>query len=141
MSHISLFKKALLLCLLGFSLPVFSQNKVQNKPNYALLWEISGNGLSKPSYLFGTMHLRDKRVFEFSDSVLLKMAACDVFATEVRMDSAVYQSWETAMSGDTTNRLRNQLSRKGYERLLKALKMKGIDLNAQGSKNKRLVEG
>jgi uncharacterized protein YbaP (TraB family) len=27
------------------------------KPDNALLWKISGNGLSKPSYLFGTIHM------------------------------------------------------------------------------------
>ena len=35
------------------------------------------HGLAKPCYLFGTIHLRDKRVFEFSDSALLKLEACD----------------------------------------------------------------
>lgn len=29
----------------------------QNKNDNSLLWEISGNGLKKPSYLFGTFHL------------------------------------------------------------------------------------
>ncbi|MBC8172521.1 MAG: TraB/GumN family protein, partial [Chitinophagales bacterium] len=31
--------------------------------NTSLLWEISGNGLTKPSYLFGTVHLIDKKDF------------------------------------------------------------------------------
>ncbi|HKO80940.1 MAG TPA: TraB/GumN family protein, partial [Chitinophagaceae bacterium] len=34
-----------------------------------LLWRISGNGLTRPSYLFGTIHLTDKRVFNFGDSL------------------------------------------------------------------------
>ena len=33
-----------------------------------LLWQISGNGLSDTSYLFGTIHIRDKRVFDLGDS-------------------------------------------------------------------------
>ena len=34
-----------------------------------LLWEISGNGLKEKSYLFGTLHSNDKRIFDLSDSV------------------------------------------------------------------------
>ncbi len=134
-------KNILIYCLLSLTFPLFSQNQTTDKKNYALLWEITGNGLTKPSYLFGTMHLRDKRVFEFSDSVLLKLETCDAFASEVRIDSAVYEQWELSMSGDTTNKLSRQLSKKGYERLLKALKSKGINLDSMESKNSALVSG
>lgn len=34
----------------------------------ALLWKISGNGLKKPSYLLGTIHLIPKDKFQFSDA-------------------------------------------------------------------------
>lgn len=40
----------------------------------ALLWKISGNGLSKPSYLYGTIHLIPKADLKFSDPF---MAALD----------------------------------------------------------------
>jgi len=49
----------------------------------SLLWKISGNNLSKPSYLYGTMHSRDKRAHEFGDSVLAKMEECDAVALEI----------------------------------------------------------
>ena len=52
-----------------------------------LLWEISGNGLEKPSYLFGTMHLRDEKVFNFNDSVMQVFLDCQAFAMEVHPDS------------------------------------------------------
>ncbi|MFN3917279.1 MAG: TraB/GumN family protein [Flavobacteriales bacterium] len=32
----------------------------------SLLWKVSGNGLKKPSYLYGTMHVQDNRVFNFT---------------------------------------------------------------------------
>ena len=111
-----------------------------SKKNYSLLWEISGNGLSKPSYLFGTMHLRDKRVFDFSDSVLIKFDACEAFASEVRMDSTMYEYWELTVNGDTTNRLRNQLSKKGYARMKDAFKKKGINFDSLYSKNTALLQ-
>ena len=37
-----------------------------NTDSNSLLWEISGNGLSKPSYLFGTFHLMCKEDIQFS---------------------------------------------------------------------------
>jgi uncharacterized protein YbaP (TraB family) len=141
MRLLATFKHLLVVTLIGFSSTIFAQNAPVNKKNYALLWEISGNGLTKPSYLFGTMHLRNKRVFEFSDSVLLKLEACDVFASEVRMDSAVYQSWEATVSGDTTNNLNRKLSKQGYARLLKALKSKGINLDSLTNKNAAAIHG
>jgi uncharacterized protein YbaP (TraB family) len=54
-----------------------------------LLWEISGNGLPSPSYLYGTMHVTNRRAFNFGDSVLLKLHACTIFASEVEIDSAI----------------------------------------------------
>jgi uncharacterized protein YbaP (TraB family) len=36
--------------------------------NNSLLWEITGNGLTDTSYLYGTIHIRDKRVFKLGDS-------------------------------------------------------------------------
>jgi uncharacterized protein YbaP (TraB family) len=136
-----LFRNAILCCFLSLTSNLFSQKTPENKKNYSLFWEITGNGLAKPSYLFGTMHLRDKRVFEFSDSMLLKLESCAAFAAEVRLDSAVYQNWEMTMSGDTTNKLSRKLSKKGYDRLVKALKAKGINLDSLDSKNQAIIQG
>jgi uncharacterized protein YbaP (TraB family) len=58
-----------------------------SRPNYKLLWRISGNGLNKPSYLFGTMHAQDKRAFNLNDSVIAKVLECEAFAMEVHPDS------------------------------------------------------
>src|ERR1700759_4576084 len=49
----------------------------------SILWEISGNGLSKPSYLFGSMHISNKEVFHLSDSFYMAIRSCDVVALEV----------------------------------------------------------
>lgn len=51
-------------------------------PN-TLLWKISGNGLKKPSYLFGTMHLQDKRIFNLGDSFYHHFERAEGFAIEV----------------------------------------------------------
>jgi uncharacterized protein YbaP (TraB family) len=65
----------------------FSKSYAQQPTKYSLLWEISGNGLKKPSYLFGSMHLKDKRIFNFSDSVMKAIDASTAFVMEVHPDS------------------------------------------------------
>ena len=48
----------------------------------SLLWEITGNGLTRPSYLFGTMHVSNKLVFNLSDSFYRAIRNVDVVALE-----------------------------------------------------------
>lgn len=53
----------------------------------SLLWEISGNGLKKSSYLFGTMHVSSKMVFHLSDSFYLALKSVDVVALELNPEN------------------------------------------------------
>lgn len=53
----------------------------------SLLWEISGNGLKKPSYLFGTMHVSDKLAFHLGDSFYTAIKNADVVALETNPES------------------------------------------------------
>ncbi|HTF81966.1 MAG TPA: TraB/GumN family protein, partial [Cytophagales bacterium] len=56
----------------------------QNNNTYKLLWKVtSKNKSAKPSYLFGTMHVSDKRVFRFSDSLLPALQQSEAFAGEL----------------------------------------------------------
>lgn len=65
-----------LLCIL---LLMSSFLQAQNK---SLFWEISGNGLSKNSYLYGTMHVNDKISFHLSDSFFKNLLGSDIVANE-----------------------------------------------------------
>ena len=49
----------------------------------SLLWKISGNGLKQPSFLYGTMHTSDSRVFSFSDSVMQYFSSSKAYAMEL----------------------------------------------------------
>jgi uncharacterized protein YbaP (TraB family) len=103
-----------LLFLLCWSTTVLrAQN--DKRAHYQLLWRIDGPGLSAPSYLFGTMHLTDSRVFEFSDSVLAALRRTSSFAMEVDMDSMM--SYMLAPGGpllDTVNHMRRLLTAEEY---------------------------
>lgn len=64
----------------------------QSNTNYnSLLWRISGKGIKKPSYLYGTMHLMDKRLFNFSDSLYHFLETTEGFAAELDMASLMPQ--------------------------------------------------
>lgn len=68
--------------ILAFTLIVTSAFSQQQWPK-TLLWRISGNGLTKPSYLYGTVHLQDKRLFSFTDSVYHSLESVEGFALEI----------------------------------------------------------
>ena len=62
-----------------------SENSIRKYPS--LLWEISGNGLKKPSYLFGTMHVSDKLAFHLGDSFYNAIKSSDVVALETNPET------------------------------------------------------
>lgn len=57
--------------------------KNTSKKYPSLLWEITGNGLKKPSYLFGTMHVSSKLAFHLSDSFYNAIQKVDAVALEL----------------------------------------------------------
>lgn len=61
--------------------------RLKDRKYPSLLWEISGNGLQKPSYLFGTMHVSSKMVFNLSDSFYRAIRSADVVALETNPES------------------------------------------------------
>lgn len=59
---------------------------VKQKNDNTLLWKVSGNGLKKPSFLFGTFHLLCKDDIHFSDQLKRAMKRCDTIYMELDMD-------------------------------------------------------
>lgn len=71
------------LLFLGLFSSVAAQKKVAAKKYPSLFWEITGNGLKKPSYLFGTMHVSSKMAFHLSDSFYYAIRSTDAVALEL----------------------------------------------------------
>jgi len=93
-------RRSLLLFFASFffySIQLYSQGN-------SLLWRISGKNLQQPSYLYGTMHSTDPRVFHFADSVMPALETCDAFAMEVVIDENVQNVLlaNIFMTGETT---------------------------------------
>jgi uncharacterized protein len=52
---------------------------------HTLLWRISGKGLTRPSYLFGTMHILCASDARLTDSLKAVIAACDEVYFEINL--------------------------------------------------------
>lgn len=108
---------------------VSSLVSAQQRSNYTLLWRISGKGLTQSSYLFGTMHVKDKRAFGFSDSVMLAIKNTSAFALEVQPDTLIKTMFNQLGSRDSLRSLRKWLSPAEYAKLAKRFKQKkGYDM-------------
>jgi uncharacterized protein YbaP (TraB family) len=57
----------------------------------SLLWQISGNGLTAPSYLFGTDHLIGGNFLDTLPYVMVKFKQCKAVVNEMKLDSPVVE--------------------------------------------------
>ncbi len=98
-----------------------SKNQVTYTPatENTLLWRISGNGLSKPSYLFGTMHMICANDIGVSDSLKKAISQADKVYLELDMDDMLGMMLSAmtkmTMRGDTT--LSDLLSPEEYKKV------------------------
>ncbi|MDB5252417.1 MAG: hypothetical protein JWP27_1586 [Flaviaesturariibacter sp.] len=97
-------KKALFCAAVALaSLAGFAQQKPAE--SNTLLWRISGNGLQKPSYLFGTIHMLCATQLDLSDSLKAAIAGSDQVYLEIDMDNMEELMGvmnKMKMNGDTT---------------------------------------
>lgn len=86
------------LLIIGVAAPVFGQ-KLEN----SLLWEISGKGLSKPSYLYGTYHLLNDsylpqknpkalEAFKKADGVVVEMILDTSASIKIQMGMVMFDN-------------------------------------------------
>jgi uncharacterized protein YbaP (TraB family) len=66
---------------ISFNSASAQQKNTENKNS--LLWEVSGNGLSKPSYIAGTFHILCSKDFEIKPKVLKALEKSDNFVMEI----------------------------------------------------------
>jgi uncharacterized protein len=65
---------------------VFSTWSFAQTPESSLFWEVSGNGLEKPSYIFATVKFIPAAKFSLDQAIEDKLLECEIFATETLMD-------------------------------------------------------
>src|SRR5690242_11583090 len=94
-----------LLTVCGVLVNSFAQNTSSQLDANTLLWRVTGKNLSKPTYIFGTMHMICANDIELSDSLKKAIGNSDNVYLELDMDNM----WEMFgammhmnMKGDTT---------------------------------------
>ncbi len=78
----NLFKTLFVLIAFGFS---FTSNAQTSNNKNSVLWEVSGNGLKKPSYLFGTIHMICGKDFVMWPKATEAFAKTSKLALEINM--------------------------------------------------------
>jgi uncharacterized protein YbaP (TraB family) len=98
-----------------------TQKQKLEKPEHGFIWKLEKEGL-KTSYLFGTMHVPDKRFLKFNDTVQSAFKNADAVYTELNMD--MLTSPETAkliqelgMYKEGEGTLQDALPLESYEQL------------------------
>lgn len=81
-----------------------------------VLWEITGRRLKQPSYLYGTIHIQDARVFAFGDEVMDAFNNSEAYAMEILMDELDMVEVQNAMFMEDET-LKELLSHEEYELL------------------------
>lgn len=80
-----------------------------------MLWEISGNKLAKPSYLYGTIHLLCADDLVVSDAVKKAVASSEQVAMELDMDSpTMMQEMQARMTLPAGQNVQGCLSKEEY---------------------------
>ena len=111
--------------LLGSIMTIASLAQKNNTVN-TLLWKISGNGLKKPSYIFGTIHMLCKDDAVLSDSLKNVIKNVNEVYFEVDLDNMFEMLGvmsKMKMKGDTT--LQDLLSEADYEKVKNYFETKG----------------
>ena len=76
-------KIRILFIFLFFGLFGMSQTDGVDRSKHQLLWEITGNGLKHPAYLFGTFHNNALELFDQPDSVFYALSQAEAVSLEV----------------------------------------------------------
>ncbi len=93
-----------------------------SKDNNTLLWEISGNGLKKPSYMFGTFHLLCKDDIKFSTNLQTALTASKEVYFEMDLDDPKNTMGAMFFMNMKNKTLKELYSEKEYEKVAKFFK-------------------
>ncbi|MBO9202636.1 MULTISPECIES: TraB/GumN family protein [Niastella] len=109
-----------LLAVFFVSTCTYSQQSIPK----TLLWRITGKGLKQPSYLYGTMHLTDNRLFNLGDSVYRAIEKSEGLAIEVNPDEMAAYYINKAIDEAEGTSLKQLLNEKDYKKYSDALAKK-----------------
>ena len=102
-------KKIVAICVFISILFGFS-SKAKGQPP---IYKISGNGLAKPSYIFGSLHVIEKKDFVLPKNIKPILKSCELLTMELQMDDLKEEAKKMASSmllenGQTYEQLMNE---------------------------------
>jgi uncharacterized protein YbaP (TraB family) len=103
--------KRFILLIFFFPVFVFSQQSLRYP---SLLWKISGNGLKKPSYLYGTMHVSNRVAYYLSDQFFDALKSVEVVGLETSPGEWM-QGMEATGELTAVNQFNNSYSKDFYK--------------------------
>lgn len=138
-SNKGIYKQVLFLVLtVAFTQHSIAQKKraVEN----SVFWEVTGNGLSQPSYLFGTFHLLSHRYIDSLTNVTDKFKTAKTIVSELLIDSTMTMKMMVSaqMKGTTLNKLLTPEQFKQTNDWLRELS--GYDLTMFNNMNPMTIE-
>lgn len=69
----------------------------QSNSEYQLLWEVKAKGTEKSSYIFGSMHSNDPRLFQFPDSLYAAFVHADAVVLETDL-TEIYDQYDVRVN-------------------------------------------
>lgn len=85
------------LVFLFFFLSCFQSYGQETGKDYQLLWEVKAKGNKKTSYIFGSMHSNDPRLFNFPDSLYSAFASVDAVVLETDV-MQIYDQYDVRLN-------------------------------------------
>ena len=83
-----IFSTSMLLACGALSLPfsALAQDEKATHPKKPFLWKVEGNGLEKPSYLFGTIHISTPEIRDLHPTAAKAFDSAETLYTEIPLD-------------------------------------------------------
>ena len=109
---------SLILFITIFFVKVADFNLYAQDNNTSIFWKVMGNGLDKPSYLYGTVHLIPQSDFFLIDSIENKFKSCNEIVLEVDIDDPGFltKTQQLMFMPDSEN-IRDLLDKNDYNKL------------------------
>ncbi len=113
----------IVLFILFISQHCFAQKKLPpSKDNNTLLWEVTGKGAKKPSYLFGTFHIMCKEDIRFSENLRQALKGSEEVYFEMDLDDPKTMLGGLAMMNMKNKTLSDLYTKDELEKLTKFFK-------------------
>ena len=133
----------LLFAILSICFVAFTTASSSNKMTGSLLWKVSGNGLEKPSYILGTLHLASKAKLDSIPGATQMLEQSEQIVGELVMTEMMAQAFKIQQAGmmpaDTTYKM--LYTEEEYKKVSDGIKeYMGVDLSQVGILKPSLIQ-